>query len=269
MNPGRWQPGIITRFVQLLPTSTNVVRVDTHAGEGFLKAIGNPEGPHALACELVGTQLAEWLGLRTLEYAVVEVTDDDEIPLTDGRIAMPGPAFITRAEKGFSWGGDADLLRRIRNPEDISGLVALDTWIRNCDRFRPEPRLRINRDNVFLTWEREQGNGPVLRAIDHTHAFTCGGDLTRRIGHLDEIRDATVYGCFPEFLPFLDPAHVAAATNRLGGMTMAIAERVVASVPGEWQVEESAREAWVRFISERAMFVAGSLPAWLAALRDT
>jgi len=50
---------------------------------------------------------------------------------------------------------------------------------------------------------------------------------------------------------------------------MAIAERVVASVPGELQVEESAREAWVRFISERAMFVAGSLPAWLAALRDT
>jgi len=170
MNPGRWQPGIITRFVQLLPTSTNVVRVDTHAGEGFLKAIGNPEGPHALACELVGTQLAEWLGLRTLEYAVVEVTDDDEIPLTDGRIAMPGPAFITRAEKGFSWGGDADLLRRIRNPEDISGLVALDTWIRNCDRFRPEPRLRINRDNVFLTWEK---GARKRTCIESNRSYAC------------------------------------------------------------------------------------------------
>jgi hypothetical protein len=41
--------------------------VETDAGEGFLKAMGNPESPHVLACELVGTLLAEWLGLPTLE----------------------------------------------------------------------------------------------------------------------------------------------------------------------------------------------------------
>src|SRR5689334_23757756 len=33
----------------------------------------------------------------------------------------------------------------------------------------------------------------------HTHAFTCGRELTRRISHLDRIRDNDVYGLFPGF----------------------------------------------------------------------
>lgn len=246
-----------------------MVRVDTDAGEGFLKALGNPEGPHALACELVGTLLAEWLGLPTLEHAIVQVTEDDEIPLTGGRVASSGPAFITRAENGFTWGGDEDTLRRIRNPQDLSLLVALDTWIRNCDRFRPEPNPRVNRDNVFLAWKKEPERGLVLKAIDHTHAFTCGREITRRLGNLDEIRDTTIFGCFPEFVRFLDPAHVVSAIERLGQMSLANAIQVVEQVPNEWQVEATAREAWADFIAGRASFVAANLPLWLAALRDT
>src|SRR5690242_4252699 len=123
MNGTAWQPQTILRFIRAFPTSTNVVRVDTDAGEGFLKAMGNPEGPHVLACELVGTLLAEWLGLPTLEYALIRVTPEDEIPLASGGLAAPGPAFITKAENGFSWGGDQETLRRILEPQDISRLV--------------------------------------------------------------------------------------------------------------------------------------------------
>ena len=77
MNGSAWQPQTILRFIQSIPTSTNVVRVDTDAGEGFLKALCNPEGPHVLACELVGTLLAEWLGLPTLEHALVWVRSEE------------------------------------------------------------------------------------------------------------------------------------------------------------------------------------------------
>ena len=113
MNGGTWQPRTILRFVRAFPTSTSVVRVDTDAGEGYLKALGNPEGPHVLACELVGTLLAEWLGLPTLEHALVWVTPEDEIPLAGGGLAAPGPAFITKAASGFSWGGDEETLWRV------------------------------------------------------------------------------------------------------------------------------------------------------------
>lgn len=60
---GVWKPQTILRYVESIPTSTRVVRVETDQGEGFLKALGNPEGPHVLACELVGTLLAEWMGI--------------------------------------------------------------------------------------------------------------------------------------------------------------------------------------------------------------
>lgn len=260
---GGWQPRTILRFIQALPTSTNVVRVDTDAGEGFLKAMGNPEGPHVLACELVGTLLAEWLGLPTLEHALVRVTPDDEIPLARGGLAAPGPAFITKAEDGFPWGGDEETLRRLRQPKDISRLVVFDTWVRNCDRYRPEPNRRVNRDNVFLAWQTEPERVLVLKAIDHTHAFTCGRDLTRHISHLQQIRDTMVFGRFPEFEPFLDPEDVQDVAARLVQMETPAADRFVARVPVEWQVEAPVREAWSRFIVERAAFVAANMSSWL------
>jgi hypothetical protein len=53
-----WNPTTIRRFVKSYPTSTNVIRVDTDAGECYLKTMGNPEGPHVLAC-VSGDPLAE------------------------------------------------------------------------------------------------------------------------------------------------------------------------------------------------------------------
>src|SRR5260370_25512573 len=242
MNGSAWQPRTILRFVQSIPTSTNVVRVDTDAGEGFLKAMGNPEGSNVLACELVGPLWAGWLGLPTLRHALVSVTPDDEIPLAGGGLAAPGPAFITKAENGFPWGGDEEALRRISNPHDISRLVVLDTWIRNCDRYRPDPNLRVNVDNVFLVWQTGLERGLVLKAIDQTHAFTCGRELTARISQLDAISDTTVVGCFPEFESFLDREHVRAATLSLAQMDGAQAREFVARGPAQRQVAPPERE---------------------------
>lgn len=75
----------------------------TDAGRSYIKAMGNPEGPHALACEYVGTQLARWFGLRTFDFALMNLEEIDEIPLDKGRLAMPGPAFVSRAEQGATW----------------------------------------------------------------------------------------------------------------------------------------------------------------------
>jgi hypothetical protein len=258
-----WRPRTIHRFIRSYPTSTNVVRVETDAGEGFLKAMGNPEGPHVLACELVGSMLADWLGLPTLDHAIVGVTADDEIPLISGGAAVPGPAFITKAENGFPWGGDEETLTRIRNPEDISRLVILDTWVRNCDRHRPEPDARENRDNVFLARETAPERALVLKAMDLTHAFTCGRELTPRINRLEEVRDTTIFGCFAEFRQFMDRDIVQSSASHLAEMNKAQAGEFVAQVPAEWEVEAAVREAWVAFIVDRAEFVSGNVASLL------
>ena len=163
----------------------------------------------------------------------------------------------------MAWGGDVSALRNILNPGDVSRLIVLDTWIRNCDRYRPEPNRRVNRDNVFLAWESNSRKGLTLKAIDHTHAFTCGRELTTRLGRLEDVQDTTLFGCFPEFLSFLRHEDVSDCAARLAQMDITEASKAVGKVPSDWHVEEAARVAWIQFICDRAKFVSEHVVSWL------
>lgn len=44
-----WQPTTILRFEGSVASSSGVLRVVTDEGKGYLKALGNPEGPQVLA----------------------------------------------------------------------------------------------------------------------------------------------------------------------------------------------------------------------------
>ena len=254
-----WNPSTITRAVNGFTTSTRTVRVDTDQGEGFLKALGNPEGPHALACELVGSLAADWLGLKTLDFSLINVIDPYEVAFDGQSWAQPGPAFISRAESmPLQWGGDSQTIASISNLEDISRIVVLDTWIRNCDRHSPDGR-RINRNNVFLVQRAHPRRILELFAMDFTHAFTCGGPIDRRIGHIEKIRDDSIFGRFPEFEMHLSREDVVACAERLEGFDMAVAESFVARVPIEWQVSAEACGAWKKFLVDRAHFTADTV----------
>lgn len=91
-----WCPSEILYTLNSLETSTGVVRVMTDQGIGFLKALGNSQGPHALVREYVGTVVAQVLGLKTLEYSLLQIQTDDVITLGDGQTAISGFGFITK-----------------------------------------------------------------------------------------------------------------------------------------------------------------------------
>ena len=84
----------------------------------YLKAINNPEGQHTLACEWLGTFLARRFGLATFDLTVLEVTEDDEIPLLGDLHAAPGPAVVSRYEKGGTMGQQRSL-EQVHNRDDI------------------------------------------------------------------------------------------------------------------------------------------------------
>jgi hypothetical protein len=259
LNGNGWSPRTITRFIQALGTATETVRVDTDLGEGFLKTLGNREGPHVLACEYVGSRLADWLGLSTLDFALIDLTEADEIPFLRGGKAAPGPAFISRAEPfGAPWGGTDEDLRMISNKNEISGLVVLDTWILNCDRYAPLGR-RVNRDNVFLVQRLGRKKEVLLKAMDFTHAFTCGRDIDRRIGFIDKCRDESVYGLFPQFRGFLEREYVRGFVNRLGQFTREVAREFIEAVPEAWEVDRDGRSAWALMLCDRARFVSETI----------
>ncbi|WP_165233370.1 HipA family kinase [Aquisphaera insulae] len=254
-SPGEWRPTEIRRFIRNFDTGTEAVLVLTDAGEGYLKAMGNAGGEHCLACEWVATHLARWFKLETFDFSLIDITDLDEIPLSRSGNARPGPAFITRAEFGEPWGGKVSELKYLINPGDISRLVVFDTWILNCDRHAPEGRRRPNYNNVFLSREAPEGY-LRLKAMDHTHAFTCGHDLTQRVATIDRIQDPNAYGLFPGFRRRLDQDAFQSALDDLRGLPRPFVEEVIRSVPEEWEVGREAREALSDFIVRRAHFLA-------------
>jgi hypothetical protein len=254
-----WQPTSIKRFIKAFPTSTCTVLVETDAGKGYLKALGNNEGPHALVCELVGTRLARWFGLPTFDFALIEITENDEIPFHSGGSALRGPAFITREESGETWSGDKRQLSLLSNQQDVSRLVVFDTWTLNCDRYSmPENGFvpRINRNNVFLSQETVAGE-LLLKAMDNTHCFTCGRELNSTLGNIDKIRNNQVFGNFPEFRDFLTKTNVRAATADLRKIDKDAVSELVANIPEKWEFRVDARNAlrdlivgWAKYVAE-------------------
>ena len=257
-----WQPRKIRRVEHCDDTGTEVVRLVTDVGVGFAKFLGNREGPHVLACELMGTKLAALFGLPVFDHAVFEYDGFPEIRLYSGGIAKPGPAWITRREEGSTWSGKEEDLKLIANPEDLARLVVLDTWTRNCDRFCPARHPpRINRNNVFFSREGAPDGLFRLLAMDHTHTFTCGRQLTPALAQIDCVKDEVIYGLFPEFLKVMKRADLVSACETLAVVPDAAIKNVVAAIPQEWEVPADVRDAVVKFLGNRRDFLAPDLVA--------
>ena len=76
-----WKPKTFIKYGETFSSSSLTARIVTDAGEAYLKAINNPEGIHILACDWIGTKLAEEFGLKTFDVAILNLTDLDEISL--------------------------------------------------------------------------------------------------------------------------------------------------------------------------------------------
>jgi hypothetical protein len=240
----RWEPTRVRWVTDTLESSTGATRVETDAGPAYMKLMGNPEGPQALFCEYLGTRAAAWLGLPTFTTAIVNVTEPALVTYKDGSSSSAGPAFVARFEPGFTWDGSADVLDSLDNPDDVSGLVVLDTWLLNCDRYRPEAgSVRCNTRNVFLSSVDATKGNVRLVAMDHTHILTCGAPLSKRLGHIDRVRDTRLYGHFPGFRRFLTHRAVRRFFTRLGQFTRQDAEHALEGVPAAWSPDAEVREA--------------------------
>jgi hypothetical protein len=264
-----WAPTVVTAPIEVFDTSTYATLVSTDQGEAFLKALGSPEGPHTLICELVGTRLARWLGLRTLDAAIVELPSGIDILFPNGQYAKPGPAFATRAEKDCrSWAGTTADIQTIENVDHVAGLVVFDTWTRNCDRFSAcafDGKTRRNERNVFLSPHLHLPKKWSLRAMDHTHCFTCGRAIERSLGSIASFKDSRIYGLFPEFVPHLSRGSVAPWLERLATFSMSDGEMATASVPPAWDLSESLLKVLRQFVKDRADYLLDTMIGNLAS----
>jgi hypothetical protein len=255
-----WTPTQLEELVDgPFDTSMGTAKVKTNATYGFLKAMGNRQGPHALACEYVGTALARWFGLSVAEPAVMRLEEVDCYPLPRGARTAPGPAFISRYVPGHTWGRSTEELDRLENRRDITRLVVFDTWVQNCDRHPPDLETRNpNYANVWLA-DTDTPNVSRLYAIDHTHCFDRHPELTPRLSEIGRVRDEGVYGLFPEFVPYIDRGELAWCKAMLQSLKEQMVRGVVDGIPPEWDVSKRAGDALVELIVKRAAHLASKI----------
>jgi hypothetical protein len=257
-----WCPKYIRQADGAIASATAVLRVTTDAGKGYLKALGNPEGPHLLASDLLGTQLADWFELPTFQWSLMEVTSEDELSFPSGKAVVHGPSFITKAEAGRVWGGSVEELKCLTNPSAVARLVVFDTWIRNRDRYRAEPPPpRANLNNVFFSTEGEPVGKARLIAMDHTHCFSDHTELTSRVAQIQTVKDERLYGLFPEFAPLVKRhwLEVTAAVGKLGEWKYESAAPLLAKIPAAWEVGDDTKAALADFLVQRADFLSANI----------
>lgn len=218
--------------------------------------MGNREGSHALACELVGSTLARWFGLTVPDFAILPLPEEACFELPHKAMTQAGPAFVSRFRPGGTWHGSETELKMLENPEDITRLVVFDTWVRNGDRHPPDLTKRNpNYANVYLANTKSSSRLRLL-AIDHTHCFDSTPVLSRRLADIGNIKDDRTFGLFPAFRPMIDEVQLIWCRAALREVKREDVERIVAMIPPEWEVDGASRESLVRQIHERAGFVA-------------
>lgn len=249
------------RVVRVLSSSARTAHVETDDGEAYVKALGNPEGPHILACELVGTRAAAWLGLPVLDHVILNLKTSDVVAYPESSEPEIGPAYATRALPGTTWGDNEEALEAIENSEAIAGLVVLDTWLLNCDRYRVRgDEIRANQRNVFLADEGAARGRFRLMAIDHTHAFTCGAELSaKKLQRIELIQSTEVFGLFPKFVPLVTRSNVAALAKRLAAFSKGDASKLVAGIPAQWGCTPETAATIGEFLTLRAAFVSARI----------
>ena len=223
-----WQPARIERVNRVLATSTKPLLVVTDAGTALVKYMGNRAGLDALVTELLAAELAGRVGLRTPDFAVVEIPD---IETNDPLVTVQGgPAFFSRWEQAQSLSPNSKLLANLRRPSDVALLVVFDTWIRNKDRFADDADGGVlNYDNILFKPDKRKTQ---LLVIDHSHAFA-------ETSLEDEIHDfwateETVYGLFNEFAPMLTRHDVKSALDTLCAVAIGEIRDICLSPPPEW-----------------------------------
>lgn len=251
-----WQPTRLLRLVQTHDTSMGTTQWKTDATFAFVKTLGNRAGEHALASEYVASALASWFGLTVPDFAIVSLPDDLCYPLPRGAKAEPGPAFASRLVEGRTWGGSADELHALVNPEDVTGLVVFDTWVRNRDRYPPNIATRkANYGNVFLA-DVEKPEGVRLCAIDHTHCFDNEEEFTKRLLDIDRVKDDRTFGLFPPFSPFITPSRLHDCRVKLLTLQRRDVDGIIDLIPSEWQVDTEQKANLAELILRRATYIA-------------
>lgn len=244
-----------------------MVFAETDVGDAYIKPLGGcKDGPHPLACEWVGSQLARWFGLPTPDFSIMELDKMDiELIKCKNGIAELGSAFCSKAiPEAYSWGGKT--LKDIANLEIISRMVVFDTWALNWDRHPPiddKCGRKPNYDNLLLSSYNAPKNRLNIFVIDYGECFSESRTLSKKNSRIERCKSEQIYGLFPAFREFIKSEDIDPLAQKLKTVKKEEIESMVRSIPSEWEVDSRAQESLVDLIFNRADFLSNNVQAIL------
>ena len=208
--------------------------------------------------EFFGTLLAAHLGLRTFDFNIMVLGDADEIPLgRDGRSrALPGPAFVTRAEKGTTWSGSENELKSVENRDMVTRLVIFDMLTLNTDRYLNHAgTINENKENVFLSEESSSRGMFSLVAMDFTHCLLGGQSISSTLNHDQNVKSDKLYGLFPAFNSFLKSEAVDDILARIKSLKKQTVGELLEAIPYQWGLRDDKKKLLGNFVIDRGRFL--------------
>lgn len=199
-----------------------------------VKFQGNPQHTRVLANEYLACRLAQLIGLRVPEPAILEVDattireHNIAFALAERRVPVkPGLQFgssLIRYEQTYDW-LPRSLLGRVVNLREFLGVLAFDKWTCNAD----------GRQAVFHREHQERGYTATF--IDFGYAFNAGewtfpdSPLRGTYAVNDVYKGAR---SLEDFEPWL---------QRIARISARESEQIAAAIPTEWygQVEDLER----------------------------
>lgn len=228
-----WRPTKVLRVVDVKATSTSPLFVETDQGNAVVKYLGNKAGTDALISEYICASLCNIIGVLCPDFAIMKIGD---LEVEAGVTVQGGPAFLSRfVDEAYQL--SPTLLKRLREPEQMTRLIVFDTWVRNSDRYCKDHYgdvLVDKPENALLIKDKRKMQ---LLAIDHSHAL-CDDSLEDGLGD-SWVNEAEIYGFFPMFAPYLDRAVAYKALEAIRAIDEACIRLICERVPREWGMNQS------------------------------
>lgn len=211
-----------------------------------VKFQGNPQHTRVLANEYLACRLAQLIGLRVPQPAIVEVDaatireQNIAFAYADRRVPVrPGLQFgssLIRDEQTWDW-LPRSLLGRIENVQEFLGVLAFDKWTCNAD----------GRQAIFHRGRQQRGYTATF--IDFGYAFNAGewtfpdAPLRGTYALSDVYKGAR---SLEDFAPWL---------QRIARVSARELEQIAADVPPEWYGEAEDLERLLEEVLRRREMV--------------
>jgi hypothetical protein len=265
-----WGPTSISTPGLAVSSATRPVPVSTDCGDAFLKPMWADIPANLLAREMIGLRLAQAIGLDAPACCVYELGMGEMVRDMAGEECSDGPALLVQRIPWAFWDGTPEGLRPIRNKRDLAGLVVLDTWLRNSDRYPPIAEGRAvptpsygNLQNVALSPDTEMPRAFRVRAVDFSNTLHPGRNLDPLKLGPAAVADPGVYGLFPPFRGLIKPAHVESFVGRLDSLSTQKIRGIMDCVPQLWWPTSDCRGAVESFVLQRREMVRTRIKALL------